>query len=181
MNTFVEFTIETNPNDITKEKAELFHKYNINRVSVGVQTFNESHLTFLGRTHNKKDVVNAVSNLKAAGIHNINVDMIFSLIKQTKEELYEDLKEVLQLDITHISYYSLILEEKTTLYHLYNQNKVSMNSEDLEALMYNKVIDSMIKFGYQHYEISNFSKPGFESMQNIRLGHMNIPSSLVFW
>jgi len=166
MDKFVEFTIETNPNDITMEKAELFHKYNINRVSVGVQTFNESHLTFLGRTHNKKDVVNAVSNLKAAGIHNINVDMIFSLIKQTKEELSDDLKEVLKLDITHISYYSLILEEKTTLYHLYNQNKVSMNSEDLEGLMYNIVIDSLVDAGFQHYEISNFCKTGKESKHN---------------
>lgn len=161
-----EFTIETNPNDISIEKAELFKKYNINRVSVGVQTFNENHLLFLGRTHNKDDVINAVSNLHQAGIRNINVDMIFSLVKQTKEELIEDITEVMKLDISHISYYSLILEEKTTLYHLYNQNKVSMNSEDTEALMYNIVIDSLIENGFNHYEISNFCKNGFESVHN---------------
>lgn len=162
----VEFSIETNPNDIDKEKAELFHKYNINRVSVGVQTFNDVHLDFLGRTHNRDNVINAVSNLLQAGILNINIDMIFSLVNQTKEELINDLKEVLKLNITHISYYSLILEEKTTLYHLYNQNIVSMNSEDLEALMYNIVIDTLIENGFNHYEISNFSKKGFESKHN---------------
>lgn len=166
INKNVEFSIETNPNDINMEKAELFHKYNINRVSVGVQTFNKSHLEFLGRTHNKEDVINAISNLKTSGINNINVDMIFSLVKQTEEELREDIKEVLKLDITHISYYSLILEEKTTLYHLYNQNIVSMNSEDLEALMYNVVIDSLVDNGFNHYEISNFSKNNFQSKHN---------------
>ena len=162
----IEFTIETNPNDINIEKALLFHKYNINRVSIGVQTFNESHLKFLGRTHNKSDVINAVNNLHKAGIKDINIDMMFSLVKQTKEELLKDIKEVLKLDITHISYYSLILEEKTTLYHLYNKNIVSMNSEDTEALMYNIVIDSLVLNGFNHYEISNFSKTGFESRHN---------------
>jgi oxygen-independent coproporphyrinogen-3 oxidase len=166
INNTIEFTIETNPNDIDKEKAELFHKYNINRVSIGVQTFDKTHLAFLGRTHHKKDVINAISNLKEAGINNINIDMIFSLVKQTKEELKEDIKELLKLDITHISYYSLILEEKTTLYHLYNQDKISMNNEEMEALMYNIVIDSLVKNGYNHYEISNFSKPNFESKHN---------------
>jgi len=166
MNENVEFTIETNPNDIDLKKAELFSKYNINRVSIGVQTFNAKHLEFLGRTHNKEDVINAVSNLKATGINNINIDMIFSLINQTEVELNEDIKEVLKLDITHISYYSLILEEKTTLYHLYKQNIISMNSEDLEGLMYNIVIDSLVDNGFNHYEISNFSKPGYESKHN---------------
>ncbi len=162
----VEFSIETNPNDITIQKALLFSKYNINRVSVGVQTFNNDHLKFLGRTHNKNDVINAVNNLHKAGINNINIDMIFSLVKQTEAELREDIKEALKLDITHLSYYSLILEEKTTLYHLYNQNKVSMNSEDIEALMYNIVIDSLVEKGFNHYEISNFCKEGFESNHN---------------
>ena len=166
INKEIEFTIETNPNDITNELANLFHKYNINRVSIGVQTFNDNHLKFLGRTHNKKDVINAVNNLHDAGINNINIDMIFSLVKQTEDELREDILEVLKLDITHLSYYSLILEEKTTLYHLYMQNKVSMNSEDTEALMYNIVIDSLSSNGFNHYEISNFSKTGFESIHN---------------
>ncbi len=163
----VEFTIETNPNDITKEKADLFKKYGISRVSIGVQTFHKEHLKFLGRTHNKKDVVEAIKILRNSGITNINIDMIFSLINQTLKELTIDLEDVLKLEIKHISYYSLILEEKTVLYHLYKQNLLSMNDEDLESLMYNKVIDTLIQNGYNHYEISNFSKSGFESRHNI--------------
>lgn len=167
INNNIEFTIETNPNDIDKEKAELFHKYHINRVSIGVQTFHEAHLKFLGRTHNKQDVKNAIQNLKKVAIHNINIDMMFSLVNQSEEELRQDIKEVLKLDITHISYYSLILEEKTTLYHLYKKNIISMNSEDLEGLMYNIVIDSLLESGLNHYEISNFCKAGYESKHNL--------------
>ncbi len=162
-----EFTIETNPNDITIELAQLFQNYGINRVSVGVQTFNKSHLEFLGRTHNKNDVTTAIDNLLKCNIDNINVDMMFSLINQSLEELEEDIAEVLKLPIKHISYYSLILEEKTKLHYLYRQNKISMNDEDLEALMYNKVIDSLINAGFNHYEISNFSKKGYKSLHNL--------------
>jgi len=161
-----EFSIETNPNDITKEKAELFKKYKISRVSIGVQTFNDKHLKFLGRTHAKDDVTKAIKHLNDTGITNINIDMIFSLVNQTTEELVDDIKELLKLDIKHISYYSLILEEKTILYHLYKQNLISMNSEDLESLMYNKVIDILSENGFFHYEVSNFSKDGFQSLHN---------------
>lgn len=163
----LEFSIETNPNDIDQELVDLFVKYGITRVSLGVQTFNQKHLDFLGRTHSKEDVDHAIKILINSGIKNINVDMIFSLVNQSIEELEEDLLELKKLSIQHVSYYSLIFEEKTKLYYLYEQNKVSMNSEDLEALMYNKVIDTMINMGYQHYEISNFCKPGFQSMHNI--------------
>jgi len=162
-----EYTIETNPNDITIEKATLFKKYGINRVSIGVQTFNNTHLEFLGRTHKKEDVLLAINNLQQAEITNINVDMIFSLINQTIEELDEDIIEVTRLPIKHISYYSLILEEKTKLHYLYDQNKISMNTEDLEALMYNRVIDSLEQNGFNQYEISNFSKKGYESLHNL--------------
>ncbi len=147
--------------------ANLFNKYGINRVSIGVQTFNDNHLLFLGRTHSKEDVLNAVDNLLKSGITNINIDMIFSLVNQTMEELVLDLEEVVNLPIKHISYYSLILEEKTKLHYLYSQNKISMNSEDLEALMYNRVIDTLKNKGFNHYEISNFSKKGYESIHNM--------------
>ncbi|MCK5761377.1 MAG: radical SAM family heme chaperone HemW, partial [Candidatus Izimaplasma sp.] len=150
---------------------ELFSKYNINRVSIGVQTFNEAHLKFLGRIHLKKDVTIAIDNLLSCGIDNINVDMIFSLVNQTLEELYEDIKQVTILPIKHISYYSLILEEKTKLHYLYRHNKISMNDEDIEALMYNKVIDKLIEAGFNQYEISNYSKKGYESLHNLVYWH----------
>ncbi|MBN2605168.1 MAG: radical SAM family heme chaperone HemW [Bacilli bacterium] len=169
----IEFSIETNPNDITDEFVTLISRYGVNRVSIGVQTFHEKHLAFLGRTHRESDVHLAIDRLHRNGITNINIDMMFSLVNQTEIELELDLKKVSMLDITHISYYSLIFEEKTKLYHLYEQNKVSMNGEDLEAVMYNMVLDTLIKIGFEHYEISNFAKDGFESKHNITYWYTN--------
>jgi len=162
-----EYTIEANPNDITDRKAFLFFRYGINRVSMGVQTFNQKHLDFLGRAHTKEDIYHGVRILQNSQVTNINIDMIFSLPNQTIEELKEDIEHALELDIPHISYYSLIFEEKTKLYHLYEQKKVNATDEDLEALMYNTVIDSIKESGYTHYEISNFSKTGYESKHNM--------------
>jgi len=167
VNALEEFTIETNPNDITLDKALLFNKYGVNRVSVGVQTFNLKHLEFLNREHNVYDIEEAIKNLRKAGIMNVSIDMIFSIINQSIDDLELDLDELLKLDVDHVSYYSLILEEKTKLYDLYNKGIISVNTEDLEALMYNKVIERLKDNGYQHYEISNFCKPGFESKHNM--------------
>ncbi len=166
INRIKEFTIETNPNDISIQFIKLIKKYNINRVSVGIQTFSDKHLNFLGRTHSKTDIYHCINLLKEYNIPNISVDMIFSLINQTVEELVADINEVIKLDVNHISFYSLILEEKTKLYYLYENNKISMNSEDLEGVMYNKVINTLTDNNYLHYEISNFAKPGFESLHN---------------
>jgi len=162
----IEYTIETNPNDITKDLTVLLKEYGINRISMGVQSFNEAHLSFMKRSHRNHHVYQAIKNIRAAGIDNVSVDMMFSLINQTMDELILDIKEVLSLDVNHISYYSLILEEKSTLYHLYNMDKISINDDDLEALMYNKVIDSLEHAGFHQYEISNFSKGDFESRHN---------------
>lgn len=170
INRLVEFSIETNPNDLTLEKCKIFTKYGINRVSVGVQTFHKHHLSFLNRSHDDKDVYTAITNLRQAGIKNINIDMIFSLVNQTIEELYYDIKKVKELDIEHVSYYSLILEDKTRLMHLYNKGEISINDEDKEALMYNIVLDELVKQGFEHYEISNFCK-------NKQYSHHN----LVYW
>jgi oxygen-independent coproporphyrinogen-3 oxidase len=166
MKNIEEYTIETNPNDISQEFIDTIKKYGINRVSIGVQTFNSNHLKFLGRSHNLLDINNSIKLLKLNKFNNISIDMIFSLVNQTIEELEYDLIEAVKLDVDHISYYSLILEEKTKLYYLYEQEKISMNSEDLEGLMYNKVINFLTSKGFTHYEISNFSKPSFESIHN---------------
>lgn len=162
-----EFTIEANPNNITKEKAKILYDFGVNRVSMGVQTFNNTHLKFLNREHKEKDIKDSISMLREAGINNINLDMIFSLPNQTMEELEYDIKNVLKLEPSHISYYSLIFEEKTKLYYLLEKNQVSTNSEDLEALMYNEIINSLKSNGYNHYEISNYAKEGFESKHNL--------------
>jgi oxygen-independent coproporphyrinogen-3 oxidase len=167
LNNIIEYSIETNPNDLTKEFAELIFSYGVNRVSIGVQTFHQKHLTFLGRTHNQQDVYNGIEVLKETGFTNISVDMMFSLINQTLEELQEDITKVLALGINHISYYSLILEEKTKLYYMYEHDKVTLNEDDLEAKMYDLVINELESNGFKQYEISNFAKDGKTSLHNL--------------
>lgn len=167
MSKVIEFSIETNPNDLTKDKVSILKKHGINRVSIGVQTFNQSQLTFLNRSHKVEDIEIAINNVKSSGITNINVDMIFSLIGQTKEELEIDIKKVTSLDITHISYYSLILEDRTRLMHLYDKGEISINDEDKEGMMYNLVLDSLVESGFEHYEISNFCKDNLYSHHNV--------------
>lgn len=166
MSNVIEFSIESNPNDYNINLINLLKKYSVNRVSIGVQTFNEKQLEFLGRTHTRQDVYQSISLLRDHGFTNISIDMIFSLVDQTESDLEADLNEVLNLDIDHISYYSLILEEKSKLYYLLTQNKISMNSEDLEGIMYNKVIDTLEENGFIQYEISNFTNKGLESLHN---------------
>ena len=162
----IEYTIESNPNDYHEDLVILLKAYGINRVSLGVQTFNQEHLAFLERTHQKEDVNKAITLLKRHGINNINVDFIFSLVNQTMEQLSSDIDELLQLEVQHISYYSLILEEKSKLYYLLQQNRITMNSEDLEGQMYNLVRSKLQDSQFKHYEISNFAKEGYESVHN---------------
>jgi len=166
VNQVVEFTIETNPNNVTKEKIEMIRQFGVNRISIGVQTFDEKQLIFLGRDHVLSDVETSISLLKSMSFPNISVDMMFSLVSQTIKELEYDISRVLDLDVDHISYYSLILEEKTKLQYLVDNGDIQMTSEDTEALMYTMVIDQLEARGYHQYEISNFAKPNRESFHN---------------
>lgn len=161
-----EYTIESNPNDVTPLKANILKEYGINRVSLGVQTFNDKHLTFLGRNHKKADIASSIALLRANDIQNVSIDLIFSLPGQTLEEVQYDIKEAISLKPSHISYYSLIFEEKTKLYYMYEQDKIAMNPEDLEADMYEAIIQTLPGNGYHHYEISNYALKGFESKHN---------------
>ncbi len=161
-----EVTIEANPEDITEAKAALFKRLGINRVSLGVQTFHPDALRFLRRTHEPADVFQAVLRLQTAGIMNINLDLIFALPNQTMAELRHDLDEIVRLDPTHVSAYSLIVEEGTRLKTLIDQGEVTPADEDTEADMFNAVIDTLTTHGYTHYEISNFAKPSCESAHN---------------
>jgi oxygen-independent coproporphyrinogen-3 oxidase len=166
MKNILEYTIETNPNDISKEFVETIVQFGINRVSMGVQTFDAKILRFLNRSHQPKDITKAYNLLIENGITNINLDMIFGLPFQTMSDLENDLQKVLDLEPNHISYYSLIWEENTTLYYLYEKGKIGITDEDLEAKMYNKVIDTLQIHGYNHYEISSFAKAGKKSHHN---------------
>lgn len=166
VNTLEEFTIEANPNDITQELASLFKQYGVNRVSLGVQTFSHHHLRFLNRTHRAEDVKQAIKILRDSGITNLNLDMMFALPDQTLEELRHDLHQLIDFEVPHISYYSLILEEKTPLYLKVAKGEVTMPEEQEEGLYFQTVIETLKEAGYTHYEVSNFATFGAQSKHN---------------
>jgi oxygen-independent coproporphyrinogen-3 oxidase len=163
----VEFSIEVNPESYTKQKGEIFKKYGINRVSLGVQTFNQELLHYLNRGHTNDQVFEVVKHLKDIGIELISVDLIYAIPKQTYEDLKYDLKMINKLDISHVSCYSLILEEKTYFYHQYMRGNFKQVDEDIEATMYKMVMDELKNQGFEHYEISNFAKDGHYSFHNL--------------
>lgn len=162
----IEFTFEANPEDLTEEKVKLLKKYKINRVSMGVQTLNSELLEIIGRGHRENDVENAIKNLKKVGITNINVDLMFALPKQTYEDLYYSIEKIISYDITHISCYSLILEQKTKLYNQVKSKQIILPANELEKEMYEIVIKKLKEADFNHYEISNFAKKGYESVHN---------------
>ncbi len=163
----IEYTIEVNPESYTHEKGILFKSYGINRISLGVQTFNPDILKALNRKHTNQQVYDTVHDLRQIGIENINLDLIYALPHQTLDDLAYDLRMIEKINPTHVSAYSLILEEKTVFYHEYLKGNFKPLDEDLEAMMYQRVIDGLTSIGYDHYEISNFCKPGFESKHNL--------------
>lgn len=158
----LEYTIECNIENIDEDKIKIFKKYGINRISIGVQTLNDKHIKFLNRFHNKNMVKKKISMIKKY-IDNINIDLIYAIPDQTLDELKEDLNFVLSLDVNHISTYSLIIEENTKLYI----DNVSSVDEDIDYEMYCYICNKLIENGYNHYEISNFAKNGYESKHNL--------------
>lgn len=162
----VEVTLETNPGTVSKGKIIEFKNSGINRVSIGIQTFDESELKFLSRIHDKKTAIQTVHNTIEAGIENVSVDLIFNLPNQTKETWIENLNIVVKLPIKHISAYSLILEKGTILNKMVLDGKVKMTSENYDAELYEYTMKFLNWKNFKQYEISNFAKPGFECLHN---------------
>ncbi len=162
----IEYTIEVNPESYTEEKGLLFKKYGINRVSLGVQTFNQDLLHYVNRGHKNEDVYRTVHHLKNIDMPYISIDLIFSIPGQTMDDLKFDLEQIKSLDITHVSWYSLILEEKTYFYHQYLKGNFEQMDEDIEAKMYEEIIKQLKHQGFHQYEISNFAKLDHESKHN---------------
>ncbi len=166
-----EFTIECNPEHINEEKINIFKQLGVNRISLGVQTFNDRLLRLLNRRHNKKMVYHAVDLLKENGFNNINIDLMFAIPFQTMENVSADLDEIKALNIPHIAYYSLILEEKTVFERLLQDNKITLIDTEMGANMYEYIINYLKENGYIHYEISNFSYDGYQSRHNLVYWH----------
>ncbi len=163
----VEFTFEANPGDLSTDKLKVLYESGVNRLSFGVQTFNNDLLKKIGRSHEAKDVYHSVDAAKRIGFDNISLDLIYSLPGQTIEDFKQTLDISFSLETTHFSGYSLIIEPKTVFYQLMKKGKLSIPDEDEEAAMYEMLIEEMEKHGYPQYEISNFAKKGYESHHNL--------------
>ncbi|WP_165209649.1 radical SAM family heme chaperone HemW [Streptococcus tangpeifui] len=162
-----EFTIEANPGDLTSDKIAVLEKSAVNRVSLGVQTFDDQELKRIGRSHNEAQIYESVSALKAAGFDNISIDLIYALPDQTMDQVKLNVKKALSLNIPHLSLYSLILENHTVFMNKMRRGRLHLPNEDVESDMFTYIIDELEKHGFEHYEISNFTKPGYESRHNL--------------
>lgn len=156
-----EYTVECNVELLTEKQIILMKKYGVNRVSLGVQTFQTKFLTFLNRHHTKEMVIDGIQMLRFYGIFNINIDLMYALPGETLKDLENDILCILELNVPHVSTYSLMIEPHTVLYH----QGISSIDEEVDEAMYKLICD---KFShYNHYEISNFALPGFSSKHNL--------------
>lgn len=163
----VEWSSEANPDELTRDKMEVLYKGGVNRLSMGVQTFDQDLLKRLGRTHANEDVLRAVETAREIGFSNISFDLMYGLPGQTMAQWDETLERAFAFDMPHFSAYSLIIEPKTVFYNLMVKGKLNTVTEDLEGDMYERLMDEMAKQGLHQYEISNFAKPGHESRHNL--------------
>ena len=161
-----EITIEVNPGTITKRKLEQYKSSGINRISIGLQSTNNKLLEEIGRIHNFNEFLETYNMARKVGFKNINVDLMLGLPNQTINDLSNSINEIIKLNPEHISIYSLILEENTVLYNLVEQGKLTLPTDELERNMYWYVKNKLELNNYNHYEISNFAKEGYESKHN---------------
>ena len=162
-----ELTIEANPGDLDEDKIAVLKNSAVNRVSLGVQTFDDKMLKKIGRSHLEKDIYENIDRLKLAGFDNISIDLIYALPGQTMEQVKDNVAKAIALDIPHMSLYSLILENHTVFMNRMRRGKLPLPKEEVEAEMFEYIIAELERVGFEHYEISNFSKSGFESRHNL--------------
>ncbi|MDN6519023.1 MAG: radical SAM family heme chaperone HemW [Enterococcus sp.] len=162
-----EFTVEANPGDLSGEKLDVMKNYGVNRLSMGVQTFDDRLLKKIGRKHTAKDVYDTVRLLEEKDFSNVTIDLIYALPGQSLESFRDTVERALALDLPHYALYSLILENQTMFMNWVRRGKMQLPEQELEAQMYAETIEAMEKAGRMQYEISNFAKPGFESQHNL--------------
>ena len=161
-----ETTIECNPDDVSETFSQALYSLGVNRVSLGIQTFDDHRLLFLHRRHNASQAVEAIRRLRHSGIDNISIDLMFGFPGQTIADWERDIERALSLRPTHISAYGLTYEEGTPLERHLREGLISAIDEETQRLMYDLLCDRLESFGYEHYEISNFALPGFRSRHN---------------
>ena len=163
LNEEYEFTFECNVNDITEELLNILKENQVNRLSIGVESFNNNNLKLIERKHTFEDALTKINLVKNYGFNNINVDLIYALPEETLSTVKKDINQLLKLDIPHISTYSLIIEEHTKL----KIKGIKEIDQDLDAKMYEYIVKKLTNNNYNHYEISNFAKKGYESRHNL--------------
>lgn len=162
-----EFTIEANPGDFAPDKIKLLREYGVNRISLGVQVFDDNMLLELGRSHKVKDVYSTIDQLKMHGFDNISIDLIYALPNQTVNHFRKTVEEAISFNLPHYSSYSLQIEPKTIFYNRYKKGQLHRPEQEEEVNMYEVLKQTMKNSGLQQYEISNFAKPGYESKHNL--------------
>jgi oxygen-independent coproporphyrinogen-3 oxidase len=181
-----EITVETNPGTVHPEKLRAYRSMGVNRLSIGIQSFDAEELKFLSRIHTAEEALECVASARGAGFDNLSIDLIYSLPGQTGEGWIRNLTKGLSLAPHHLSAYSLIVEDNTPLARLVNSKQVSPNPVETEAHMYELTMDILERHGYEHYEVSNYACPGFRSRHNYNYwNHENYlgfgPSAHSFW
>ena len=164
-------TIESNPGEVNLHYLTKLVKLGFNRISFGVQTFDDKLLTMLHRSHNGEQAKQAVYDAKEAGFTDINIDLIYGLPRQTLEDIQHNLDIVKDLPINHISTYGLQVEVGTYLYHLVQRNLISIPSETIDESMYDTMMEGLKELGFERYEISNFAKANSYSRHNLKYWH----------
>lgn len=162
----IELTLEANPGDITSEKARAWREMGFNRLSIGIQSFDDDLLQLIGRRHTAQEALQAVAIAQATGFDNISIDLMYALPSQTMEQWQKDVQLALHLGIQHISTYGLIYEEGTALTKLLMDNRLQPVDEELEMRMYDYLVGQLTANGFLHYEVSNFALPGRHSRHN---------------
>ena len=164
----VEITIEANPNSLTEKKIVSYKNAGINRISIGVQSFDDDELRMLGRLHNEEMAIDKINLCRKLGIENLSVDLIFDLPDQKFESWHRTLIKAISLGVDHISAYSLQIEEGTKFYREFKMGSLSTADDEKLRKFYDLAVNELTDAGYDHYEISNFSKIGKESGHNIK-------------
>lgn len=161
-----EVSLEANPDDINDASLELWKKYGVNRLSIGLQSFKQSDLNWMNRAHNVDESLSCVALAQSHGFQNITVDLIYGLPNLSMEEWTTHVNRVMEMGVPHLSAYCLTIEEKTVLSNWVNKGKISTPNEDTQSDQFVKLLEIINTNGFEQYEISNFSKPNFESQHN---------------
>ena len=166
-----EITIEANPDDLTPEYLATLRSLSFNRLSMGIQSFDDAQLKAIGRRHTAERARQAVKDARTAGFENISIDLMFALPSSTSAQWQESIQQAISLRPTHISAYNLTYEEETPIYRALQQGKIEAVDEEENLKQFDILIEQLAAAGYRHYEISNFALPGYESRHNSSYWH----------